>query len=70
MPLLELLAAAGFGGLIPVAPSTGMWLPDIRKRWGRSFVLIGGMCNVATLPRGWREEIAAQAAEFLESIGT
>ncbi len=67
MPLLELLAAAGFDGLVPVAPSTGMWLPDIRKRWGRSFVLIGGMCNVATLPRGTRGEIAAQARAIVEA---
>ena len=67
MPLLELLAEAGFDGLIPVAPSTGMWLPDVRKRWGRRFVLIGGMCNIQTLPRGGRAEIAAQARAIVEA---
>jgi hypothetical protein len=67
MPLLDMLIDAGFNGLQGVAPSTGMWLPDIKKRYGRRLVLIGGMDNIDTLVHGTREDIERQTAALVEA---
>lgn len=64
---MDLLVETGFNGYQSPAPSAGMWLPDLKKRYGKKLVLIGGMCNINTLATGSREEIARQAAEVLEA---
>ena len=61
LPLLPLLREAGFDGLQSLAPSAGMALPDVQQRWGGDFILVGGMCNVRTLPRGSLADIEAEA---------
>jgi hypothetical protein len=66
LPLLDQVIGAGFNGLQGVAPSAGMWLPDVRKRYGRSLVLIGGMDNIRTLVQGSREEIEREAAALVD----
>ncbi|MEA4888563.1 MAG: uroporphyrinogen decarboxylase family protein [Clostridiaceae bacterium] len=66
-PLLDMLLDAGFDGLQGIAPSTGMWLPDIKKEYGRKLVLIGGMDNIDTLVHGSREEIVYQTAALVEA---
>lgn len=66
-PFLDMLVDAGFNGLQGIAPSTGMWLPDVRRRYGRKLVLIGGMCNIHTLTRGTPAEIRRQAEELVET---
>ncbi len=68
-PFLDMLLDAGFRGVQGIAPSTGMWLPDIRKKYGRRLVLIGGMCNIHTLTKGSFSEIRRQAEEILEAAG-
>jgi len=67
MPLLDMLLDAGFDGLQGVAPSTGMWLPDIKRQYGNRLVLIGGMDNINTLPRGSKEEIIRQADALIDA---
>lgn len=66
-PFLDMLIDAGFNGLQGIAPSTGLWLPDLRKRYGRSLALIGGMCNIHTLTRGTPAEIRRQAEALVEA---
>lgn len=65
-PLLDMLLDAGFNGLQGIAPSTGMWLPDIKKKYGNRLVLIGGMCNIHTLVHGTKEEIRWQTDMLIE----
>jgi hypothetical protein len=38
-----------------------MPLPAVQETWGEEFILIGGMCNVQTLPRGSLRDIEDQA---------
>ncbi len=66
-PLMDLLVETGFNGYQSPAPSAGMWLPDLKKRYGNRLVLIGGMCNIKTLATGTREEIARQVEEVLDA---
>jgi hypothetical protein len=67
MELLDLLMEAGFTGIQSLAPTTGMWLPDVKKKVGNRFVLIGGMCNIHTLVGGTRREIEKEAGALLEA---
>lgn len=66
-PFLDMLIDAGFNGLQGIAPSTGLWLPDLKKRYGRSLTLIGGMCNIHTLTHGTHQEIRKQAEALVEA---
>ena len=63
LPLLPLLHEAGFDGLQSLAPSARMDMSSVRTAWGDRFILIGGMCNVHTLPRGTLHEIETQARD-------
>lgn len=67
LPILDLVVDAGFTGLQSLAPTAGMWLPDVKARYGRQLALIGGMCNIETLARGSRREIEAQARAVVEA---
>jgi uroporphyrinogen-III decarboxylase len=67
LPILDLVVEAGFTGLQSLAPTAGMWLPDVKARYGRRLALIGGMCNIETLARGSRREIEAQARAVVEA---
>ena len=66
LPLLDMIIEAGFTGLQSLAPTAGMWLPDVKKKYGNQLVLIGGMCNIETLAKGTKQDIERQAAELLE----
>lgn len=67
LPLLDMLLDAGFDGLQGVAPSTGMWLPDIKRQYGNRLVLIGGMDNIFTLPQGSKADIIRQTDAMIET---
>ena len=69
LPLLDMLLDAGFNGLQGVAPSTGMWLPDIKKQYGDKLILIGGMDNIHTLVEGGDEDIIRQTEALIEAAG-
>jgi uroporphyrinogen decarboxylase len=67
MPLLDLLMESGLTAIQSMAPTAGMWLPDVQKRCGDRLTLIGGMCNMTTLAHGTKEEIRAQAEAVAEA---
>lgn len=65
-PLLDLIIEAGFTGIQGVYPSTGMKLPDIKRRYGNKLVLIGGICNIATLCNSSYREMEKHVEEIFE----
>jgi hypothetical protein len=67
LPLLDLIIEAGFDGLQSLAPTAGMWLPDVKAQYDKKLVLIGGMCNISTLASGTRGQIENEAAAILEA---
>ena len=66
LPLLDLLLEAGFTGIQGLAPTAGMSLPKVKRKYGKRLVLIGGMCNISTLPKGACKDIENQAKAILE----
>ena len=64
-PLLDLLVAAGFAGCNPIEPRCNASLIELRKKYGRRLVLIGGVCNTQILPRNNRNEIEAHLRPLL-----
>lgn len=66
LPLLDLIIECGFTGIQSLAPTAGMWLPDVKKKYGNKLVLIGGMCNMETLANGSFEDIRRQAEAVVE----
>lgn len=67
LPLLDLVIEAGFTGIQSLAPTTGMWLPDVKKRYGNKLSLIGGMCNIDTLANGSKRDIEIQVGLIMEA---
>ena len=67
LPLLDMVIEAGFTGIQSLAPTAGMWLPDVKKKYGRKLVLIGGMCNMETLANGTFEDIRKEAEAVVEA---
>lgn len=67
LPLLDMIVEAGFTGIQSLAPTAGMWLPDIKKKYGKKLVLIGGMCNIETLNMGTLDDIKYQTEAVYES---
>ncbi|MCC7518967.1 MAG: hypothetical protein IT578_07265 [Verrucomicrobiae bacterium] len=65
-PLLDLLIEAGFEGVNPLEPRCNPGLLELRRRYGRKLVLIGGVCNTQILPRADRREIEAHLRPLLE----
>lgn len=66
-PLMDLLLETGFNGYQSPAPSAGMWLPDLKKKYGKRLVLIGGMCNIHTLATGTHKEIQYEVDAVLDA---
>ena len=66
LPLYDLLIEAGFDGHQGPAPTTGMKLWEIKKKYGNRFAMIGGMCNIETLANGSKREIEYEAAAILD----
>lgn len=67
LQILDMLVDAGFTGLQSLAPTAGMWLPDVKKKYGNKLVLIGGMNNIETLSTGTKEEIEYEAAAIMDA---
>ena len=66
LPLLDLLLEAGFEGFNPLEPRCGLDLVRLRERYGRRFIMFGGVCNTVILPRGDRREIEHHVRPLLE----
>lgn len=67
LPLLDLIIEAGFTGIQGLAPTAGMWLPEVKKKYGKKLALIGGMCNISTLAEGTPSEIEHEAESIVEA---
>ena len=66
LPHFDLLLEAGFEGFNPLEPRCGMDLPGLREKYGRRFVMFGGVCNTQILPRGDKREIERHVRPLLE----
>lgn len=66
-PLMDLVIETGFNGYQSPAPSAGMHLTELKKKYGRKLVLIGGMCNIHTLSTGSKKDIERQALSLIEA---
>lgn len=66
LPLLDLLIEAGFTGIQSLAPTAGMPLPKVKKKYGNRLVLIGGMDNIFTLQKGSHKDIENQVKSIVE----
>ncbi|MHB8964127.1 MAG: uroporphyrinogen decarboxylase family protein [Saccharofermentanales bacterium] len=67
LPILDMIIDAGFTGIQSLAPTAGMWLPDIKRKYGDKLVLIGGMCNIVTLANGTFSDISYEAEAMAEA---
>ena len=67
LPLLDMLIEAGFNGIQSLAPTAGMWLPDVKKKYAKKLILIGGMCNIETLANGTFKDIKREAEAIVEA---
>jgi len=65
--ILDMLLDAGIDGYNPVEPKAGMWIPELKAKYGDSLALIGGMCNSHVLPQGPVEAIRDQARAIIEA---
>jgi len=65
--ILDMLIDAGIDGYNPVEPKAGMWIPDLKEKYGDRLALIGGMCNSHVLPLGPAEAIRDQARAIIEA---
>ncbi len=67
LPILDMVIEAGFCGIQGFAPTAGMWLPDVKRKYGNKLVMIGGMCNIATLASGSFRDIKKEAEAVAEA---
>ena len=65
--ILDMLVDAGIDGYNPVEPKAGMWIPEIKAKYGDRLALIGGMCNSHVLPLGPEAAIRGQARAIIET---
>ena len=66
MPILDMIIEVGFTGIQSLAPTAGMWLPDVKAKYGNKLILIGGMCNMVTLAKGSYCEIEKEVKAIVE----
>jgi uroporphyrinogen-III decarboxylase len=66
-PLLELLLDCGFEGINPVEYNAGLDALELRERYGKRLILIGGLDNAGIVPRGDRREVRGHVLRVLEA---
>jgi uroporphyrinogen decarboxylase len=66
-PILDMLIDAGIQGIHPVEPKAGMDAVKLRKRYGKSLALLGGLDNAGVLPRGDKDELRSHVMHVLEA---
>jgi uroporphyrinogen decarboxylase len=67
VPILDILLDCGFEGINPVEYNAGLDALDLRERYGKRLVLIGGLDNAGILPRGDRDEVREHVLRVLEA---
>jgi len=66
-PVLDMLIDAGIDAFHPIEPKAGMDVVELRKKYGDSIALLGGLDNAHILPRGTEAEVEAHVAHVLEA---
>ena len=69
-PMLDLLDEAGIDGLAHMEPRAGLYIGDLRNRFGSRFFVNGNICNVLVLPSGDKNRIAAEVFRVLSASTT
>jgi hypothetical protein len=65
-PLLDLLIECGFEGINPIEPRCNPNLMELKRKYGRKLVLLGGVCNTRILQRNNRHEIQEHLRPLIE----
>ena len=66
-PMLDLLDASGVDGLAHMEPRAGLFMGDIRERFGDRFFFMGNICNALVLPSNDRKQIAREVYRVLSA---
>ena len=66
-PMLGLLDASGVDGLAHMEPRAGLFMEEIRERFGDRFFFKGNVCNTLVLPSGDRKAIAREVLRVLSA---
>jgi uroporphyrinogen-III decarboxylase len=69
MSLLPDLAAAGVDGLNPLETAAGMDIRRIKKEFGRTFVLCGGIDVSALMPFGTPDQVREAVRDLIDAAG-
>lgn len=65
-PLIDLIIECGFEGINPIEPRCNPTLMQLREKYGRRLVLMGGVCNTQILQRNDPREIEAHLRPMIE----
>lgn len=65
--ILDMLVDAGIQGFHPVEPKAGMDVVALRKKYGKSLAMLGGLDNAHILTRASLDELEAHVMHVLEA---
>ena len=65
--ILDMLIDAGIQGIHPVEPKAGMDAVEIRRKYGRSLAMLGGLDNAHILTRASTADLEAHVMHVLEA---
>lgn len=65
-PLIDMIIECGFEGINPIEPRCNPGLIELREKYGRRLVLLGGVCNTQILQRNDRREIEEHLKPLIE----
>jgi hypothetical protein len=66
-PMLDLLDESGVDGLAHMEPRAGLFLHDLRERFGTRFFYMGNLCNALVLPSNDRRKIGEEVYRVLSA---
>jgi hypothetical protein len=66
-PMLDLLDESGIDGLAHMEPRAGLYMHEIRERFGDRFFFMGNLCNARVLPSNDRKQIAEEVYRVLSA---
>jgi hypothetical protein len=69
MAIIDDLIECGVAGLNPLEPLAGNDVAEIKRRYGRNLILVGGMDCSQLLPRGSVQEVVAGTKQLLRDAG-
>ena len=66
-PMLDLLDESGIDGLAHMEPRAGLFMHEIRERYGDRFFFMGNLCNALVLPSNDRKQIGEEVLRVLSA---